>query len=144
MKVKTCPKCGSDDLERMILKKGTRLFHGTDVPTFFRRFAKRAAWFTQDMDKAKEWAGWSEDGGGGRKRVLELVTLKDLSLVDTITLRQWQKLGMQLMGDDDPRMWCLAKATREARLDGWIGETEVMLSFPESVLRVKTIHFLEE
>ena len=124
------------------LDKGTRLFHGTDAPRSFRRFKRRAAWFTKNRTAAEEWVGLSEEGGGGKGRVLELVTLKPLRLVDTRNLRQWQALGMKLMGDDDPRMWDLAKAARQAGLDGWFGDKEVMISFPE-VLSLKAIHYVE-
>jgi len=112
---------------------GTILYHGTDSPKSFTML-RGPSWLVDDIRKAEEWAGWSESGGGGKKRVLEFSTKKQLKLLDTRALRQWRRVGILLMDDDDPCMWGLARKVAEAGFDGWLGNTEVMISRPKDAL----------
>jgi len=120
-------------MKTVLLPTGTILYHGTDSPKNFTML-RGPSWLVDDIRKAEEWAGWSKSGGGRKKRVLEFSTKKTLKLLDTRALRQWRRVGILLMDDDDPCMWGLARKVAEAGFDGWLGNTEVMISRPKDAL----------
>ena len=126
------------NLPLVSIPAGTTLYHGTDSKKSFTTL-DGPAWLTSDIQKAEEWAGWAEEGGGGKKRVLTFSTKKMLQLLDTRSLQRWKRVGMALMNDDEPYMWTLARKVAEAGFDGWFGDTEVMVSRPREALAYRGV-----
>jgi GNAT superfamily N-acetyltransferase len=118
------------------LPAGTRLFHGTDARSSFKMLAG-PAWLTESIDTAQLWVGWKEAGGGGKRRILEYETTRDLKLVNVTARSQWQNLGDLLMDDPEPCIWTLADRVKEEGYDGWwIRDSEIMVSHPKNVLKI--------
>lgn len=124
-------------LPTLTLKAGTRLFHGTRCVGEFEA-PDGPAWFAFDRDKAREWCDWSNEPPKGRThgeaRVLCYEVSADVELLDTRTLRAWQRAGIALVDDDDPEIYSLAAAVARSGRGGWFGRSEVMLSEPSARL----------
>lgn len=123
-----------EEIKLVTLKKGTFLFHGTDSIERFSEL-RGPAWLCETMDQASEWYGWSDGPmSGGKKRILRFVVTRNLELVDTTTLEQWQNLFMKLCRTPDPLIGQAAKAVAKAKLRGWYGKREVMVVSPPRFL----------
>lgn len=122
------------------LKKGTLLYHGTDSRVDFKKIIG-PAWLCRSLEKAKQWAGWSESGkwAGGPKRVLAYSLKRNMRLVNTTTIEQWQELFVALSDTPDPLIHQAAKAVAKADLNGWYGESEVMIVKPGKFVRFECL-----
>lgn len=60
----------------------------------------------------------------------------DIRVADTTRLADWKELGKKVLDDTDPNIWGLAKAMKKSGLNGWLGSTEVMLSFNNNLALV--------
>lgn len=115
----------------------TTLYHGTNCAGDFS-LPDGPAWFCLDFDTATKWSGWSTTPPRGktigRRRVLACHLTQSIELLDTRSIEDWQRLGEALAGDTDPYMWTIARLVSEAGYNGWLGNTEVMLSRPSAHL----------
>jgi hypothetical protein len=114
-----------------------KLFHGTDCVGDLATI-EGPAWFCEEEEPAKWWAGWAAPPNGrvrGPKRVAAYALRADVLLVDTVSLADWQRLGVTLLGEPDPIMIQIARAVKRQKWGGWYGRTEVMLAKSEDVLR---------
>jgi hypothetical protein len=120
-------------LETTILPAGTALFHGTDCAGDFS-VPDGPAWFAFTLEKATEWAGWSDQAPEGRtkgeRRVLSFRLAADAELPDTRDSADWRRLSRALCGDDEAGVGEVADGAAAAGLPGWRGRAEVMLVDP--------------
>lgn len=125
------------DLPRIVIKAGTRLYHGTDAVENFDRI-DQPAWFTTGAAAAARWAGWASyrDSGKtfGARRVLAFELIRDVELLDVRTHALWSELAERLTGDPEASPWTMAREL-VGRADGWDGRTEIMLTNPSVCLR---------
>jgi hypothetical protein len=115
------------------LRKGTPVFHGTGAKANFRVFKNVPTWFVLEKEDAEKWAGWTSTDSGPR-RLLVCKTKRKLRLIDTVDIRDYEGMCMELTGSEEPLIGEIARAVRKAGYDGWCGNTEIMISKPTDVL----------
>jgi hypothetical protein len=59
---------------------------------------------------------------------------KPVMLADTCSAEDWERFCLALLDDPEPGMYEIANAAKKARLAGWLGDTEVMLTNPKKYL----------
>jgi hypothetical protein len=97
---------------------------------------KEGSWFSFDPKKARKWGMWGADKG--RLRVLEFEVTRSLSLLDARSSWDWIALAEELKVEETT--YEMRKAVLKARLPGWFGKTEVMISEPKKAVRlVRTV-----
>lgn len=131
-------------LPRVVLKAGTTLHHGTDCAGDFE-IPDGPAWFTADMAAAEEWAGWNvpaHDREDGERRIHSFVVQEDLELLDLDAIAQdigeqeWADLAELVTGVNDEILRDeMAAGLKAGGMAGWLGHSEVLLTFPERTLR---------
>lgn len=133
-----------DALPRIVLKAGTTLHHGTDCAGDFD-IPDGPAWFTAEMADAEEWAGWNvpaHDRDDGERRVHTFVVQEDVTLLDLdriagdISGPEWADLAELVTGVNDEILRDeMAAGLKALGMAGWLGHSEVLLTFPERSLR---------
>lgn len=120
--------------KRVSLRRGTRLYHGTQAEDTFG-VPTGAAWFSNDREVAQHFADWKNEFGG-RPRVKSYRVARAASLVrfaDRDDLEKWFERRGARPGDSEGMAYDVCRAG----YDGWIvpdnyptGD-DIMLCSPE-------------
>jgi hypothetical protein len=126
------PKTASVGLKKVVIHPNV-LHHGTASTDRFT-MPKGPAWFCQEENRAVNWAGWDSSDRGPR-RVLSFGVIRPLRLADTRSRKDWEAFCEAVCGNAEATNYEAAQNASKAGLDGWLGQNEVMLCDPSSVLR---------
>jgi len=133
-------------MNRIAIKKGTLLYHGTDCAGDFA-IPDGPCWFALNQEDAVKWVGWSESLPEGRERgswrVLITETVDDIDLIDVISLERWEEVAMGVCNDPEATNYAVANGLWKNGIIGWIGDQEIMLTTPDQVLTPKEVVHLQ-
>lgn len=120
------------------LPAGTALFHGTNEAAKFA-VPKGPAWFTVTPEGAEQWQDWATPRKRGTPRTMAVKTNRPLRLIVLDSYEVWSELSYKLCREDEAHYGQLARAVKKAGYDGWLSDTEVMISNTDEVLDAVTL-----
>lgn len=119
------------------IRKGTRLFHGTNMTGFSMPLGP--AFFTRSRKSAKQWVDWRGIRPPSDGRILSFVVKKAVRVANVFKMADWDAACSEAGADPHAFPVGTAKAFRRKRIEGWITWREVMLSNPARFLETPTV-----